>query len=211
MRTEERQAETDRARRIYDRIAPHYDQLSRCFERLLYGGGREWVTSRAHGCVLEIGVGTGRNLPLYPRDVQVIGIDVSAGMLQVAKERAADLGVGADLRLGDAQALDFFDDTFDTVVSTLALGSIPDERCAVAEAQRVLRPGGRLLLLEHVRSPNPVIRAGQWIFDPLFVRFHADHLLREPADAIAHAGLELMQQHRSRWGIVELLEARKPE
>jgi len=75
MRTEERQAETDRARRIYDRIAPHYDQLSRYFERLLYGGGREWVTSRAHGCVLEIGVGTGRNLPLYPRDVQVIGME----------------------------------------------------------------------------------------------------------------------------------------
>src|SRR5437763_7381521 len=78
MRTEERRAETARARRIYDRIAPHYDQLSRYFERLLYGGGREWVSSRAHGCVLEIGVGTGRNLPLYPRDVQVIGIDVSA-------------------------------------------------------------------------------------------------------------------------------------
>jgi len=60
-------------------------------------------------------------------------------------------------------------------------------------------------------QPDPVIRTGQRIFDPLFVRFHADHLLREPADAIAHAGLELMQQHRSKWGIAELLEARKPE
>jgi ubiquinone/menaquinone biosynthesis C-methylase UbiE len=211
MRTEERQVQTDRARRIYDRIAPHYDQLNRWFERLLYGGGHEWVMSRVRGCVLEIGVGTGRNLPLYPRDVQVIGIDISAGMLQVAQERAAGLGVEADLRLGDAQALDFSDNTFDTVVSTLALGSIPDERRAVAEAARVLRPGGRLLLLEHVRSPNRVICAGQRIFDPLFVRFHADHLLREPADAIAHTGLELIQQHRSKWGIVELLEARKPD
>ncbi len=210
MRIEERRAETDRARRIYDQIAPRYDRLIRYSERMLFEGGREWVADRAHGRLLEIGVGTGHNLPLYPHNVQVTGIDISARMIEVANERVASLGAEADLRVGDAQDLEFPDDTFDTVVSTLTLCSIPDERRAVAEAARVLRTGGRLLLLEHVRSPNPLVHAGQRALEPLFVRFQADHLLREPAEAIAHAGLEIVQQQRSKWGIVELLEARKP-
>lgn len=129
------------------------------------GGGREWVCAQASGDVLEIALGTGRNLPYYPSDVRLTGIELSPMMLELARKRAADLGRQVDLRLGDAQALDFADQSFDTVVCTFALCTIPDERQAVAEAYRVLRPGGRFVLVEHVRSPWLPVRAVQRILE----------------------------------------------
>ena len=154
-------AESERVRRIWERLARRYDEKVRVPERFLFAGGREWVCSRAEGDVLEISVGTGRNLPLYARDARITGIDISAAMLEIARARAAEIGCNAELRVDDAQALELPDESFDTVVCTLALCSIPDARAAVAEMRRVLRPGGRVLLLEHVRSPRPVVRTIQ--------------------------------------------------
>jgi ubiquinone/menaquinone biosynthesis C-methylase UbiE len=203
--------ETERVRRIYDESARRYDRQIGFFERLLFGGGREWVCSQARGEVLEVAIGTGRNLPFYPKEVRLTGVDLSPAMLEVARARARELGVEADLRVDDAQALPFPDESFDTVVITLSLCTIPDDREAVAEASRVLRPGGRLLLLEHVRSPVAPVQAVQRVLDPLFVRLGADHLLREPLDHLEDAGLEVEQLERSKWGIVERVSARKPE
>ena len=95
------------------------------------------------------------------------------------------------------------------MVSTLSLCTIPDDRKAVGEARRVLRPGGRLLLLEHVRSLILPVRTVQWLLNPLFVRFEADHLLREPLDQVYEEGFEVEWLERSRWGIVGRLSARK--
>lgn len=203
--------ETERVRRIYDESARRYDRQIGFFERLLFGGGREWVCSQARGEVLEVAIGTGRNLPFYPKEVRLTGVDLSPAMLEFAQARARELGIEADLRVGDAQALPFPDEVFDTVVITLSLCTIPDDRKALAEATRVLRPGGRLLLLEHVRSPLLPVRAVQRVLDPLFVRLGADHLLREPLDHLQDASLEVERQERSKWGIVERLSARKPE
>lgn len=202
--------DTERTRRFYERSAGSYDRRVGFFERLLFGGGREWVCSRAEGDVLEIAVGTGRNLPFYPDDVRLTGIELSATMLDVARRRAAELDREGDLRVGDAQSLDFPAESFDTIVCTLSLCTIPDDRAAVAEAKRVLRPGGRFLLLEHVRSPAPPIRAGQRVLEPLFVRFGCDHLLREPLEHLAAEGFAIEQAERSRRGIVERIAARKP-
>ena len=130
-------------------------------------------------------------------------------MLAVARDKAAGLGLDADLRVGDAQSLPFGDESFDTVVCTLGLCSIPDERGAVREAWRVLRPGGRLLLLEHVRSPVRAVRVAQELLEPLFLAVARDHLLREPADAVDCAGFEIDGLQRSKRGIVERLSARK--
>lgn len=204
------QSETERARRYYDEIAGTYDRFIGIPEKLLFGGGREWVCAQALGDVLEIAVGTGRNFPYYPADVRLTGVDVSPAMLDVARRRAGELAHGVDLRVGDAQALDLPDARFDTVVATLALCSIPDDRRAVAEARRVLRPGGRFLLLEHVRSPLPTVRMIQRALDPVFVRFAADHLLREPLDQLAAEGFVVDRVERSKWGIVERVAARKP-
>ena len=138
------------------------------------------------------------------------GIELSPAMLEIARARARELGRDADLRVGDAQALDFPDECFDTVVCTLSLCTIPDDRAAVAEARRVLRPGGGLLLLEHVRSPLLPVRMGQRLLDPLFVRFEGDHLLREPLEHLRTEGFEIERLERAKLGIVERVAARKP-
>ena len=167
-------AESELVRRIWERLAPRYDQKMRRPERLLFKGGREWVCSRARGDVLEISIGTGRNLPFYGADVRLTGIDLSPAMLEIAKRRAAALGFVADLRVGDAQALELSDSSFDTVVCTLALCSIPDPVATVAEMKRVLRPGGRVLLLEHVRSTRLVVRTIQRALEPIAVWLEGD-------------------------------------
>lgn len=203
--------ETERVRRVYERFAARYDRSVRFWEWVLgIDEGRRWVCSQAKGTVLEVAIGTGRNLPYYAEGVRITGIDLSPAMLDVARRRASDLGRDVALHVGDASALEFADETFDTVVITLALCTIPDERRAVAQARRVLRPGGYLLLLEHVRSRNPLVRAGQRLVNPLFVRFQADDLLREPADHVRREGLVIERIERSRWGIMERVAARKP-
>jgi len=201
--------ETERARARWDRHASAYDRQIRFFERALFGGGREWVCSRARGDVLEVAIGTGRNLPFYAPDVRLTGVEFSPKMLAVAAARPRELGREVDLRLGDAQALEFPDESFDTVVFTLALCSIPDDRRAVGEAARVLRPGGTLVLLEHVRSPLRAVRTVQRILEPLF-RTQGDSLVREPVEHIARLGLRIETLERSKWGIVERVVARKP-
>jgi ubiquinone/menaquinone biosynthesis C-methylase UbiE len=206
----ERSGESQRVLGYYEDAAPRYDKRVEFFERILFGGGRQWVCSQTRGEVLEIAVGTGRNLEHYPPGINVTGIEFSPAMLEIAKRRAAEIHREADLRVGDAQALDFPDESFDSAVCTLSLCTIPDDRAAVAEVKRVLRPGGRFLLLEHVRSPVLAIRASQRLLDRLFVRLQADHLLREPLDHLRAEGFEIERVERSKLGIVERVTARKP-
>jgi ubiquinone/menaquinone biosynthesis C-methylase UbiE len=208
--SEDTRKETERVRRVQDKGAPKYDREMDFFDRILFKGGREWACSRAQGKVLEIAVGTGRNLPHHRDDIELSGIELSPQMLEIAKQRATGLGREADFRLGDAQALDFPDASFDSVVCTLALCTIPDDGAAVAEAYRVLRPGGRFSLLEHVRSPALAVRAVQRLIEPLSVRFEADHLTREPLGHLSDMGFEVEEMERSKWGIVERVLARKP-
>lgn len=193
---------TERVRRHYDRSAGSYDRIISWAEKALFGTGREWVCSRARGEVLEMAVGTGRNLSFYPEDVRLTGIELSPKMLDIARRRAGELGRDADLRIGDAQNLPFSDASFDIVVATLALCTIPDDRRAVTEAARVLRPGGRLLLLEHVRSPVLPVRLLQRVLEPLTLLIDHDHLLREPLRHVENAGLAVERVERSKWGIV---------
>jgi ubiquinone/menaquinone biosynthesis C-methylase UbiE len=203
-------AETERVRRFQDREAHRYDKQMSFAERLFFAGGREWVCGQARGEVLELAAGTARNLPYYPAGVTITAVELSEEMLRIGRGRAAALGREADLRLGDVQALELADASFDTVVCTLALCTIPDPRRAVAEARRVLRPGGQFLLLEHVRSPILPVRLLQRLLDPLSVRVAADHLTREPLDYLRAEGFEIERVERSKLGFVERVRARKP-
>jgi ubiquinone/menaquinone biosynthesis C-methylase UbiE len=206
----ENQAESERVRAIHDKTAPHYDRQISVFERILFGDGRQWATSQAQGEVLEIAVGTGRNFEHYAPGTKVTGIEFSAEMLAIGRKRAEGADIEIDLRQGDAQALEFEDESFDTVLITLALCTIPDDRRAAAEAHRVLRPGGRLVLLEHVRSPVAPVRLAQRILQPLALRFEGDNLVREPLDYLGEVGFEIESTDRLKWGIVERVVARKP-
>jgi ubiquinone/menaquinone biosynthesis C-methylase UbiE len=204
------QEESERVREVQDKHAGGYDRQMGFFDRVLFTGGREWACSQAEGEVLEIAVGTGRNLEHYPPGLKLTAIEFSPEMLEIARKRAEELGSSAELQLGDAQSLDFEEGRFDTVVLTLALCTIPNDRKAATEVFRVLRPGGRFLLMEHVRSPALPVRAVQRMLDPLAVRFEADHLLRDPLDYLPEVGFNIDEVHRSKWGIVERLRAHKP-
>jgi len=203
--------ETARVRRIQDKAAPKYDRTMGRWEKVLFSGGREWVCSQARGDVLEIAIGTARNLSHYPADVRLTAIELSPEMLNIARKRAADLGREVDLRLGDAEALDFLDASFDTVVCTFALCTIADDRKAVAEAKRVLRPGGRFVAIEHVGSPVGVVRAVERLIEPITVRVEGDHLTREPLNHLKAEGFTIERLERSKLGIVERVLAVKPE
>ena len=190
-------------------MAPAYDRQIAFFERLQFGGGREWVCSRATGAVLEVAVGTGRNLPLYPAGVRVTGIDLSPGMLAIARRRAADLGIEVDLREGDAEALAFADGSFDTVVCVLSLCTIPDPAKAIAEMTRVLQPGGKLLLLDHIGSRWWPVRAVQWLVE-LVSKRSGEYMTRRQLPLLAPAGLHVVESQQLKWGTVERVAATKP-
>lgn len=200
----------DRLRRYWDRQARSYDRTMCFWDRVLFHDTRRWVCSRAGGRVLEVAVGTGLNLAHYPPEVALTGIDHSPAMLAVATRRAATLGRTPELRIGDAQALDLDDATFDTVVGTFALCAVPDHRRAVAEMVRVLRPGGRLLLADHVVSTSAPVRAGQRLGELVSVPLGGEHFRRRPFDLVTAAGLEVEEHERFALGIVERCAFRRP-
>ena len=200
----------ERLRARWDRYASRYDKDIGFCERVQFGGGREWVCGQARGEVLEVAVGTGRNLPFYPGSVRLTGIDFSPGMLEVARTRAAEVGREIDLREADAQALPFEDGSFDTVVCTLGLCGFPDDRAAIAEMYRVLRPGGVLLLLDHVGSQHRLVYCGQWLLERLTVRMIGDYQTRRPLPLVEQAGFVVRDRQRLKAGTVERLAAVKP-
>jgi ubiquinone/menaquinone biosynthesis C-methylase UbiE len=204
------QEETARVRAVWEREADAYDRMMPRVERLFFGGGREWVCSRAAGDVLEIAIGTGRNLLFYPPGVRLTGLDVSPATLGVARRRSEQLGVGATLLEGDAQDLPFPDGSFDTAVCTLALCTVPDDARAVGEVARVLRPGGRFLLLEHVGSPLAPVRAVEWLIQALTFWHERDHMTREPLIHLRAQGFHVEELERSKLGVVERVAARRP-
>ena len=199
----DRDRETERIRRIYDRARltapPGNDE------------GCRWLCSQASGETLEIGIGRGRTLAYYPPGIRLTGIELSEVATEVAVRRAQELGIHATIRVGDAASLPYPDEHFDTVVFCHSLCTIPDDRRAVAEAVRVLRPGGRLLALEHVRSPNVLVRAIEHLLEPLDSWRLGDHLLRDPLDHVLAEGLEIETLERRWFGLIERLAARKPE
>jgi ubiquinone/menaquinone biosynthesis C-methylase UbiE len=206
--------DVNRRRSAYwDKQAGRYDRAMNFWDRHLFGDSRPWACGRAAGEVLEVAIGTGRNLPFYPNGsaiTRLAGVDWSPGMLAIARERAAAIGRDADLRQGDAQALDFPDSSFDTVLCALGLCAIPDDRRAVTEMARVLRPGGRLLLVDHVAASAAALRAVQWLYERITIPLAGEHFRRRPLTYVRELGFTVEETERFRLGIVERVCARKP-
>lgn len=178
---------TEKTRARYQRIAPFYDAMETMVEHS-FAGWREHLWSLVEGPrVLEVGVGTGKNMPYYPEGVQVTAIDLTPAMVERARERAAALDVEVEVQLGDAQALDFADETFDDVVSTCVFCSVPDPLLGLDELARVTKPGGRLLMVEHVRAPNPLLGAVMDAVNPLAVRVMGANINRRTVENVARS------------------------
>lgn len=199
----------ERQRRLWERQAPAYDRQIRFWEKLLFGDIRPWSCAQASGDVLEVAVGTGLNLPSYPSDVRLTGVDISPAMLDRARARADELGRPVELRVANAHALPFSDACFDTVVCTLSMCNIPDERQAISEMHRVLRPDGLLILADHVASTSRLTLASQRLFEKLTFWLAGDHQTRRPLPLVVDAGFTVERHERYAKGIVERFTARK--
>jgi ubiquinone/menaquinone biosynthesis C-methylase UbiE len=197
-------------RRAYAKEAPRYDRASEFAERRLLGTEhREWVCSRAAGQTLEVAIGTGLNLAHYPQGVDLTGIDLSPDMLALAAKRAKALGVAVKLTEGDAQRTPFPDGAFDTVVCTYALCSVPDDAAAIAEMRRVLRAGGRLILVDHIRSSVGPILWLQWLIELVQRRTSGEYLTRRPSMHLRPEDFRIEARDRLRAGVVERVVAVK--
>ena len=197
----------DRWQRYWDKTSASYDKQMRFYDRVLFADSRAWICGQATGSTLEVAVGTGLNLPFYPARVELRGIDFSPAMLGIAQTRARQLGRAVDLREADAQALPFPDAFFDTVVCTFALCAIPDEHRAVSEMTRVLRPGGLMLLADHIAGATWPVRAIQRMIDVVTVPLQGEHYLRRPLRQVQAEGLDIERRERFKFGLVERLAA----
>lgn len=200
----------ERMRRIWNREAATYDRMMARMERRFFPTSRRWVCSRAVGRTLEVGIGTGLNLPHYPEAVDLTAIEFSPDMLAVARRRAADRARAVDLQAGDAMALPFDDATFDTVVSTFVFCTVPDEAAAVREAVRVLKPGGRLLLADHVGATAWWLRTPQRLLEAVTIPLQGEHFTRRPMEHVRALGLTVRQTERLTHGAIEHVHATKP-
>ena len=198
------------ARSRYDRIAALYDLMPMQLlvtKRSLAWRRNMWLTV-GNLKVLEVGIGTGVNLELWPLDSQVTGIDFSPRMLMQAQIRARKLGLQADLRLGDVQCLDFPDASFDVVIATFLFCSVPDPVLGLREVGRVVRPGGRILLLEHMISSNPFLATIMNAINPFAVRMMGANINRRTLENIRAAGLQIKRvEDLDNVGIFKRIEA----
>ena len=200
---------TARLRAIWDKAAPVYDRQMSFFERV-WLGRRDWLREQARGRVLEVAVGTGRNLEYYPPGVTLTGLELSPEMLALARSRAAAVRPDATLVEGDAHRLPFEDGSFDTVVCWLGLCTIPDPEAAIAEMARVLAPGGQLLLHDHVASTSTPLRVAQHLAEKVTSRAMGEYFTRRQLPLVEAAGLEIADTWRTKAGTVERLRAVKP-
>lgn len=207
---DEREQQSARRKRAWDKQAKRYDKQIGWWERRVLGqDNRSWACSRADGDVLDVAIGTGLNLPFYDSGQKVVGIDLSAAMLDVARQRAEEVDRDVELREGDAHDLPFDDESFDSVVCTFSLCNIPDLGRALDEMHRVLRADGRLILADHVRSSVTPIYWLQKGIEVISVRIDGDRMTRRPSEAVEQHGFEITERERFRGGIVERLAATK--
>jgi phosphatidylethanolamine/phosphatidyl-N-methylethanolamine N-methyltransferase len=202
--------ETRLTRRRYDRIAPIYDALEWMMEWRARRWRRDLWSRVGPGRILEMGVGTGKNIRYYPEERDIVAMDISEKMLAHARRRAERFGSRVELELGDAQALSYPDESFDVVVATFLFCSVPDPVLGLTEARRVLKPGGQLFLLEHVLSRSPVLRPVMKWLDPIPFHIWGAHIDRDTVDNVRHAGFVNVADSNLSLDIVKRIEAVVP-
>jgi ubiquinone/menaquinone biosynthesis C-methylase UbiE len=197
-------------KKIYDRRAKFYDFVEFPIERLIFSSWRQRLWSAVNGSVvLEVGVGTGKNFPYYPASARVFAIDFSPEMLKRAIQKVKKFGLNIEVRTMDVEEMDFPDNYFDSVVASFVFCSVPNPIRGLCEVKRVLRGGGRLVLLEHVRSER-------WfgvfmdLLNPIAVRITGANINRRTVENVVKTGFEIIKEENLFLDLVKLIIARKP-
>jgi len=194
----------------YDRIAPVYDLMEGLVEHLSYGNWRKLLWSKVEGKhVLEVGAGTGKNFPYYPEGVEITAIDFSKKMLDRARKKAAERGIAVRLEQMDVQNLEFNDDTFDSVAGSFVFCSVPDPIRGLQEVERVCKPGGKVVLLEHMLSANRVVAWLMNLVNPVIAKTMGPNINRKTVENVSRSGLKIEKVTDLAIGIFKLIEARK--
>ncbi|MDD1614452.1 MAG: methyltransferase domain-containing protein [Methylococcaceae bacterium] len=194
----------------YDRIAPYFEGLEAVMEGLFFKNWRKRLWAKVDGYhILEVGVGTGKNFDYYPADARITAIDFSQEMLKQAAHKKARKNISVELNLMDAQSLSFADNSFDTVIGSFVFCSVPLPIKGLKELYRVCKPGGQVLLLEHVLSSKPVIAKIMNFMNPAIVALVGANINRNTIKNIKACGFASVRVDERSGDIIKLIEARK--
>ena len=189
--------------------ASSYDRSISAVDKRFLAGSRVWACRRASGKTLEVAIGTGLNLDFYPSGIKLFGLEFSRPMMEGALTKSSHMNLDVTYTQGDALALPYSDASFDSVLCTYALCGFQDERAALVEMRRVLKPGGRLMLADHVVSSNFLVQALQWLLELYSLPAHGEHFRRRPLLLLESLGFEILETERLSFGVIERVHARK--
>ena len=179
---------TEKIKKRYNRVAKFYDIIENPMEMMALKKWRIDLMKELKGKVLEVGVGTGKNIEHYPINIDITAIDFSEKMIKKAYEKAVKFDKKVKLINMDAQNMDFPDDTFDVIFTTCVFCSVPDPILGLKELRRVCKPNGKIIMVEHVRSEKKVLGVIMDILNPIVVNTYGANINRKTLDNVNSAG-----------------------
>jgi ubiquinone/menaquinone biosynthesis C-methylase UbiE len=194
----------------YDRMAPYFEGMEAVMEGLFFKNWRKKLWAKVEGYhILEVGVGTGKNFDYYPAEARITAIDFSQEMLKQAARKRDRKHTPVELHLMDVQSLCFADNSFDTVIASFVFCSVPLPLKGLKELYRVCKPGGQVLLLEHVLSSKPVLAKIMNFVNPAIVRLAGANINRNTVKNVKACGFASVRVDERSGDIIKLIEARK--
>lgn len=179
---------TEKIKKRYNRAAKFYDILENPMEVMALKKWRIELMKELKGNVLEVGVGTGKNIEYYPSNIDITAIDFSKRMLEKAYEKSIKFDKKVKLVSMDVQNMDFPDNTFDVIFTTCVFCSVPDPILGLREMRRVCKSNGKIIMIEHVRSEKKVLRVFMDILNPIVVNTYGANINRKTVDNINSVG-----------------------